>query len=60
MTLADFIAFASLVISIGTNVGLYIHLSSFVHGRFDSVDRRLEMMQGSLHQVDIRLTKLER
>lgn len=59
MTLAEIIALASVVISIGTNIGLYIHLSSVVHTRFDSVERRLEFMQGDLHNLDIRLTKLE-
>ncbi len=52
------IALASVVISIGTNVGLYIHLSSVMHTRFDSIGRRLELMQGSLHELDVRLTKL--
>ena len=66
MTLAEFIALASVVISIGTNIGLYIHLSSTMNSRFDSVDRkfesverRLELIQSYLHQMDIRLTKLE-
>ena len=57
MTLAEMIALASVVISVGTNVGLYIHLSSVMHTRFDSVERRLELMQGSLHELDVRLTK---
>ena len=60
MTLAEIIALASVVISIGTNVGLYVHLSSVMHTRFHSVERRLELVQGSLHEVDVRLTKLER
>ena len=60
MTLAEIIALASVVISIGTNVALYTHLSSVMHARFDSVERRLELMQGNLHDLDVRLTKLER
>ena len=60
MTLAEMIALASVVISIGTNVVLYTHLSSVMHTRFDSVERRLELMQGNLHDLDVRLTKLER
>jgi hypothetical protein len=60
MSIAEIIALASVVISIGTNVGLYIHLSSVVHARFDGVERRLELMQGGLHNLDIRLMKLER
>jgi hypothetical protein len=66
MTLNEIVALASVVLSIGTNIGLYIHLSSTMNSRFDSVDRkfesverRLEMIQGSLHEMDIRMTKLE-
>jgi ferric-dicitrate binding protein FerR (iron transport regulator) len=44
------------LLSIGTNVGLYIHLSSAINTRFDSVERRLELMQGSLHDLDLRIT----
>jgi len=71
MTINDIVALASVVIAIATNVGLYIHLSSTMNSRFDSMDRkvstgfdsverRLELVQGSLHEMDIRLTKLER
>jgi hypothetical protein len=60
MTLAEIIALASVAISIGTNVALYTHLSSVMHTRFDSVERRLELMQCNLHDLDVRLTKLER
>jgi hypothetical protein len=80
MDLTQIISLASLavgVISVGANVGLYIHLSSVMHGRFESVnlrfdnvtretaafresiERRLELMQGDLHNMDLRLTKLE-
>lgn len=58
MTFAELIALASVVISIGANIGLYIHLSGVMHDRFDSVERRLELMHGSLHELDVRLTKL--
>jgi hypothetical protein len=67
MTMNEMVAFASVVISIGTNVALYVHLSSTMNSRFDatdrkfdSVERRLELIQGDLHNMDIRLTKLER
>jgi hypothetical protein len=46
----------AVLLSIGTNVGLYIHLSSAINTRFDSVERRLELMQGSLHDLDLRIT----
>lgn len=72
MTIAEIVALASVLISIGTNIGLYIHLSSAMSGRFDSVDqrfdsvdrkfesleRRLEMIQADTHNLDVRLTKL--
>jgi hypothetical protein len=60
MTLAEIIALASVVISIGTNISLYIHLSSIVNTRFDSIERRLELMQGALHDMDVRLTRMEK
>jgi len=67
MTISEIVALASVLISVGMNVGLYVHLSSTMNTRFDSVDRkldsverRLEMIQGDTHQMDIRLTKLEK
>jgi hypothetical protein len=73
MTLNEIVALAAVVLSIGTNVGLYIHLSSVMNSRFDSVDRKFEsvdrkfesierrlgMIQGDTHQMDLRLTKIE-
>ena len=35
-------AVSSVVISIGTNVALYVHLSSTVNARFDAQERRLD------------------
>lgn len=88
LTITEIVALASVLISIGANIGLYVHLSSVMNGRFDSVDRRfdavyqrfdavdrrfdavdrkfdsmerrLELIQGDTHNMDIRLTKLER
>jgi hypothetical protein len=74
MTIAEIVALASVLISIGTNIGLYIHLSSAMSGRFDAVDRRfdsvdrkfesverrLEMIQADTHNLDVRLTRLEK
>jgi hypothetical protein len=48
------------LISVGMNVGLYVHLSSVTNSRFDSVERRLELIERDTHQLDIRLTKLEK
>jgi hypothetical protein len=45
---------------VGTNVALYIHLSGIMHTRFDGVERRLELIQGSLHDLDTRVTRLEK
>ena len=55
----DIVALAAVVISIGTNVALYIHLSSTMNARFDSVDRRLEALTGKVVEIDNRLTRLE-
>lgn len=67
MTISEIVALASVLISVGMNVGLYVHLSSVVNSRFDaadrkfeSIERRLEMIQGDTHHMDIRLTKLEK
>jgi hypothetical protein len=60
VTISEVVALAAVVLSIGTNVGLYIHLSSVMNSRFDSVERRLEMLLGSTHDLDVRLTKMER
>jgi hypothetical protein len=60
MTISEIVALASVLISVGMNVGLYINLSSTMNGRFDSIERRLEMIQGDTHQMDIRFTKLEK
>lgn len=66
MTINEIVALASVLISIGANIGLYVHLSSVMNSRFDSVDRkfesverRLELIQGDTHQMDIRLSRLE-
>ena len=67
MTISEIAALAAVILSVGTNVALYIHLSQTfnarfdsLNSRFDSIERRLEMIQGDLHQMDIRLSKLER
>ena len=59
MTINEVAALAAVILSIGTNVALYIHLSSTMNARFDSVERRLDLIQGDTHQMDIRLSKLE-
>lgn len=66
MTINEVVALAAMVISIGTNVALFTHLSSTMNSRFDAVDRkfesverRLEMIQGDTHNRDIRITKVE-
>jgi hypothetical protein len=74
LTISEIAALASVLVSIGANIGLYVHLSSVMSARFDSVDRRfdsvdrkfesmerrLELIQGDTHNMDIRLTRLER
>ena len=51
MIVSEILALASVPISVGMNVGLYIHLSSIISTRFDSIERRLEMIQGDTHQM---------
>ena len=59
MTINDIVALAAVVISIGTNVALYNHLSSTMNGRFDLVDRRFDTLIGKVVEVDNRLTRVE-
>ncbi len=82
MTVSEIAALTAVILSVGTNVALYVHLSSVMNSRFDamekrvdsrfdafekrvdtrfdSVERRLELIQGDTHQMDIRITKLEK
>jgi hypothetical protein len=59
MTINEIVALASVVISIGTNVALYIHLSSIMNTRFDLIERRFEVMLGKVIEIDNRLTRVE-
>jgi hypothetical protein len=67
MTIAELVALASVLISIGANIDRYVHLSAVMNGRFDSVhrkfesvERRLEMIQSDTHNLDVRPTRLAR
>jgi hypothetical protein len=55
----DIVALASVVIAISTNVVLYIHLSSTMNTRFDSIERRFDVMLGKVIEIDNRLTRVE-
>jgi hypothetical protein len=59
VTISEIVAIGAVVLSVGTNVALYVHLSSVMNARFESVERRLEMILGSTHDMDLRLTKIE-
>ena len=56
MTISEIIALGAVVLSVGTNVALYVHLSSTMNTRFDSVERRLEMLTFCLPIMDILVT----
>jgi len=60
MTISEIVALASVLVSVGMNVALYTHLSSVVTSRFDSIERRLELIQGDTQNMDIRITRLEK
>jgi hypothetical protein len=57
LTINEIIAFASVLISIGTNVVLYIHLSATMNGRFDSFERKID---SRFEKVDARFDSVER
>lgn len=57
MTTNEVVALAALVISIGTNVALYTHLSSTMNSRFDSSDRKTEALE---RKMESRFESVER
>lgn len=60
MTINDIVALAAVIISIATNVGLYVHLGSTMSARFDSVDRRFDAVDRRFESVDRRFDSIER
>jgi prefoldin subunit 5 len=66
LTINEIVALASVIVSIGTNVALYTHLSAVMNSRFESVDRHFEslerrsdVMLGKVVEIDNRLTRVE-
>jgi hypothetical protein len=66
LTINEIVALASVIVSIGTNVALYVHLSSTMNARFDtferrfdSLERRFDVMLGKVIEIDNRLTRVE-
>jgi hypothetical protein len=57
LTINEIVALASVLVSIGTNVALYIHLSAIMNGRFDSFERKVE---SRFERVDLRFDSVER
>jgi hypothetical protein len=54
MTIMEIVAVAAVVIGIGTNVALYTLLSSAMNSRFDSLERRLELIQERIAKAEPR------
>lgn len=59
MTISEIVALASVLISVGMNAGLYVHLSSVMNTRFDSVERRSDVLLGKVVEIGNRLTRVE-
>ncbi len=57
MTINEVAALAAVVLSIGTNVALYIHLSATMNTRFDSI---VATVDGRFNSVDARFDSIER
>ncbi|HEX4134307.1 MAG TPA: hypothetical protein VHY84_06780 [Bryobacteraceae bacterium] len=55
MTINEIVAPASVIVSIGTNVALYTHLSATTNMRFDSFERRFDSFE---HRIDLMLSKM--
>jgi hypothetical protein len=51
MTINEIVALASVLISIGTNIGLYVHLSSVMNAGFGSVNRKFEFIYCRLEVI---------
>ena len=49
MTIGEIAALAAVVISIGTNVGLYVHLSSRLDSVSSTMNSRLDSMNSSIN-----------
>ena len=71
MTISEIAALAAVVLSVGTNVALYIHLSAIMNTRFDSfgatmdnrfnsVDARFNSVDAKFSSVDARFDSIER
>lgn len=64
MTINEVAALAAVILSIGTNVALYIHLSATMNTRFDSivatVDGRFNSVDARFNSVDARFDSMER
>ena len=51
MTINEIVALAAVLLSIGTNVALYVHLSSVMNSRFDGMDRKFENVDRKFENV---------
>ena len=53
------VAIGAVLLSVDTDIALYVHLSSVMNARFDTVERRLDRIQSETHQLDLRLAKIK-
>jgi hypothetical protein len=52
MTINKIVTLAAVLLSVGTNVALYVRLSSVMNSRFDAIERKFE---GKFESVERRL-----
>ena len=64
VTISEIVALAAVVLSVGTNMALYIHLSAIMNARFDSListmDNRFNSVDARFNSVDARFDSIER
>jgi hypothetical protein len=56
----DIVALAAVIVSIATNVALYVHLGSTMNARFDSVDRKFESVDRKFDSMDRKFESIDR
>ncbi|MDQ2898901.1 MAG: hypothetical protein M3Y07_03765 [Acidobacteriota bacterium] len=47
------------ILSVGMNVALYVHLSSRMEARMASIETKLDLLTGKIMEIDTRLSVLE-
>lgn len=58
MIISEISALTAVILSVGTNVALYVHLSSRMEARLASIETKLDILTGKVMELDTRLSVL--